>query len=225
MRCRLPAVRSATRPTSSIPDLSALLDGGVFAAGSSVEVFASPESASASIVRELAELQRAEGREVDGEVRIERVRTFVTDLSEAIGFRVRERLAGTPVWRTYVRLRHGSIVGTAALVRADERDVRDRVAELAPGARAAHRRRARRPDRSRRRPASRPRRRAGPGVVQLTGYAAKLLPRACWSRGITARASSRASSTLTWPGEPMRKRAWCKLPTWTTTYTGLGTPG
>ena len=112
-------------------DLSALLDGGVFAAGSSVEVFASPESASASIVRELAELQRAEGQKVDGEARIERVRTFATDLPEAIGFRVQERLAGTVVWRTYVRLRHGSIVGTAALVRADRRDVRDRVAELA----------------------------------------------------------------------------------------------
>ena len=112
-------------------DLSALLDGGVFAAGSSVEVFASPESASASIVRELAELQRAECQKVDGEARIERVRTFATDLPEAIGFRVQERLAGTVVWRTYVRLRHGSIVGTAALVRADRRDVRDRVAELA----------------------------------------------------------------------------------------------
>ena len=112
-------------------DLSALLDGGVFAAGSSVELFASPESASASIVRELAELQRAEGDKLDGEVRIERVRTFATDLPEAIGFRVQERLAGTLVWKTYVRLRHGSIVGTAALVRADRRDVQDRVAELA----------------------------------------------------------------------------------------------
>ena len=112
-------------------DLSALLDGGVFAAGSWVELFATPESASASIVRELAELQRAEGDKLDGEVRIERVRTFATDLPEAIGFRVQERLAGKLVWRTYVRLRHGSIVGTAALVRADRRDVQDRVAELA----------------------------------------------------------------------------------------------
>jgi hypothetical protein len=112
-------------------DLSALVDGGVFATGSSVDLFANPESASASIVRELADLHRAQGRKVDGEVRIERVRTFATDLPEAVGFRVQERLAGTLVWRTYVRLRHGSIVGTAALVRADRRDVRDRVAELA----------------------------------------------------------------------------------------------
>jgi hypothetical protein len=106
-------------------------DTDLSAAGSSVELFASPESASASIVRELAELQRAEGDKLDGEVRIERVRTFATDLPEAIGFRVQERLAGTLVWKTYVRLRHGSIVGTAALVRADRRDVQDRVAELA----------------------------------------------------------------------------------------------
>ena len=111
-------------------DLSALLDGGVFAARSSVELFASPESASASIVRELAELQRAEGHKVDGEVRIERCARCI-DLPEAIGFRVQERLAGTLVRKTYVRLRHGSIVGTAALVRADRRDVQDRVAELA----------------------------------------------------------------------------------------------
>jgi hypothetical protein len=112
-------------------DLSALLEGGVFEASSSVELFADPGAASASIVRELADLQRVAGKDVDGEVRILRVRTFATDLPEAIGFQVQERLAGKVVWRTYVRLRHGSIVGTAALVRADRRDVRERVTELA----------------------------------------------------------------------------------------------
>jgi hypothetical protein len=112
-------------------DLSALLEGGVFEASSSVELFADPGAASASIVRELADLQRLAGENVAGEVRILRVRTFATDLPEAIGFQVQERLAGSVVWRTYVRLRHGSIVGTAALVRADKRDVRERVTELA----------------------------------------------------------------------------------------------
>ena len=111
-------------------DLSSVVDGGVLEAGSSVDLFASGPSASAAILEEVVALELAES--AGGRAAVDRASTFaVNGLEDALGFRVRLRVAGVPVWRTFVRFRHGALVGTASLTRSDATDVRADVVKLA----------------------------------------------------------------------------------------------
>jgi hypothetical protein len=113
-------------------DLSSVLDGGTLEAGSSVDLYTNDASASAAILEQLVALELAESASDDGTAVVEHASTFpVEGLEDALGFNVRLRIAGVSVWRTEVRFRHGSIVGTAAIARADDENADGRVVKLA----------------------------------------------------------------------------------------------
>jgi hypothetical protein len=112
-------------------DLSSVVDGGVLEASSAVEVYADEEAAAAAILEELVDLELA-ASDRGAARQVLSVDTFpVAGLTDALGVRVRAKIADVPVARTTVRFRHGSVVGTVTLVRTDGRTPTGRAVDLA----------------------------------------------------------------------------------------------
>ena len=120
--------------TYSDPALSALDAGeGVISVGTEVELFQDGSAASDFLNKQVDDLQRLEGEEIEAGVTLEEVETFAVDglADEAIGLREQVSFSDLEMFGTLVVFRLDRLVGVATLATADDADTNSQVEEIA----------------------------------------------------------------------------------------------
>jgi hypothetical protein len=117
------------------PDLAALESGeGPITAASTVELLRDEAAATAYMQKQFDDVSALQGKEIDTGTSLDEATTFeVSDLGdEAQGARVRLSFGSDAQFSgTFVALRIGRLIGTAAVARADDTDINAEVEDLA----------------------------------------------------------------------------------------------